>query len=451
MARSDTSAGPAAANKRSAASSTASRISSRPVGRLTSVAIGYILALTPPVANGYTSTSKGIPMKFSLIYECQTDDPSRQGDARIFTDVLEQALLAEEVGFDVIWAVEHTSLTQYPHMSVPETFLAFVAGRPSRIHVGHGVICLPPKMNHPVKVAERCAALDILSGGRLHVGFGKGGTEQEAGTFGYHLADLPPMIEEAMRLVPRFWVEDIVEHHGQFIDFPPRPIHPKPLQDPHPPLYMACTHNDTLKDAGGRGIGALVLGFGGPEQVAEKNAIYRNAFRNRDPKEQVGYRPTEHLAALCPAIVLDDRAEARRIGLRGQRYFMESIGHWGSNGAVPLPEPDTWPEDLEAHTADGSTIIESAIGREKITLDLSSPSEAMLNPNHAYGTYEDCIAYVERLIEAGADEILFLNQMGTVPQWAMLETIRNIGEHVIPYFRTGPGKDLHAAVGAAAR
>ena len=65
---------------------------------------------------------------------------------------------------------------------------------------------------------------------------------------------------------------------------------------------------------------------------------------------------------------------------------------------------------------------------------------ALLNPNHAYGTVEDCIGYVGRLIDAGADEILFLNQMGTIPQEAMMETIRNIGEHVIPYFRTGPGK-----------
>src|SRR5690606_2182958 len=135
--------------------------------------------------------------------------------------------------------------------------------------------------------------LDILSGGRLEVGFGKGGTEQEAGTFGYTKADLPPMIDEAMRLVPRFWLEDLVEHHGRFIDIPPRPIHPKPLQTPHPRLYMACTHNDSLADAGARGIGALVLGFGGPEQVAEKNRIYRKAFTDRDPENQVGARPTE--------------------------------------------------------------------------------------------------------------------------------------------------------------
>lgn len=375
-------------------------------------------------------------MRFSLIYEAQTANPTREGDHQVFAEIVEQARLAEELDFDVIWAVEHTALTMYAHMSAPETFLAFIAGATSRIGIGHGVICLPPQMNHPVKVAERCATLDILSGGRLHVGFGKGGTEQEAGTFGYEKAQLPPMIEEAMYLVPRFWVEDVVEHHGAFIDVPPRPIHPKPLQHPHPPLYMACTQTHTLADAGARGIGALVLGFGGPEQVAEKNRVYRQAFATRDPARQVGQRPTEHLAALCPAMVLDDDLAARRIGLRGQRFFMESIGHWASGGTMPLPAPDSWPEDLLSHVGDGTAVIETAIGSERVTVDFADPALALLNPNHAYGTVDDCIAYVERLIAAGADEILFLTQMGTVPQWAQLETIRNIGEFVIPHFRT---------------
>jgi alkanesulfonate monooxygenase SsuD/methylene tetrahydromethanopterin reductase-like flavin-dependent oxidoreductase (luciferase family) len=374
-------------------------------------------------------------MKFSLIYEAQTQDTSRAGDAKALNDIVEQAILAEEVGFDVIWAVEHTALEQYAHMSVPETVLAYIAGRTSRIHVGHGVICLPPNMNHPVKVAERCAALDILSGGRLEVGFGKGGTQQESGTFGYDIEKLPPMIDEAMYLVPRIWMEDVIEHHGEFVDIPPRPIHPKPFQDPHPRLYMACTRDSTLNDAGARGIGALVLGFGGPEQVAKKNAIYREAFKKRDPAKQVGFRPTEHLAALCPAIVLEDGQEARRIGLRGQRFFMESIAHWNTAGEMPLPDPDSWPDDVTETTADGTAVVKSAIGAEQISVDFSDPSMALLNPNHAYGTVEDCIGYVNRLIEAGADEILFLNQMGTIPQWAMLETIRNIGEHVIPKFR----------------
>ncbi len=137
-------------------------------------------------------------MRFSLIYEAQTVDASRAGDHKVFDEIMEQVVLAEDMGFDVVWAVEHTALTNYAHMSAPETFLAFVAGRTQRIGIGHGVVCLPPAMNHPVKVAERIATLDILSGGRVHFGVGKGGTQQEAGTFGYDLNSLHPMIDESM-------------------------------------------------------------------------------------------------------------------------------------------------------------------------------------------------------------------------------------------------------------
>jgi len=390
-------------------------------------------------------------MKFSLIYEAQTADPTREGDHRVIDEIMEQALLAEELDFDVIWAVEHTGLTMYAHMSAPETFLAYLAGATSRIGIGHGVICLPPRMNHPVKVAERCAMLDILSGGRLHVGFGKGATEQEAGTFGYRKSDLSPILDEVMPLVPRYWVEDDVEFHGDFIDVPPRTVHPRPLQDPHPPIYQACTHTDTLVNAGHRGIGALVLGFGGPDQIAEKNAVYRRAFAERDPADQVGTRPTEHLAALCPTIVLDDAAEARRIGIRGQRFFMEAIGHWASDGTTPLPDPDTWSDDpslgptgdqsgdraTDQVVHDDSLIVEASIGSEKVTMDLAEAGMSQDNPSHGYGDVDDCIDYVGRLFDAGADEILFLCQMGTVPQEAQVETVRRIGERVIPHFRAG--------------
>ena len=373
-------------------------------------------------------------MKFSLIYEAQTVDDSREGDHRVFSEIVEQAVLAEEMGFDTIWAVEHTALTNYAHMSAPETFLAFVAGRTSRIHIGHGVVCLPPAMNHPVKIAERIAMLDILSEGRLHFGVGKGGTQQEAGTFGYDLAELRPMIDEAMYLIPKIMVEDEIEHHGRFIDIPRRPIHPKPLQVPHPPMYLACTHNESLQTAGSRGMGALVLGFGGPDEVAKKNDAYRRAFKDRRPEDQVGYRPTEHLAALCPAIVLDDNDAARKIGIRGQRYFMESLAYWYTGGEKP--DHTKWADDeLTVTQTTGDTIIRTKWASEDIVLDFSDPALAMLNPNHAYGTVADCIGYVGRLLEAGVDEVLFCCQMGTVPQWAQLETIRNIGEHVIPYFR----------------
>jgi alkanesulfonate monooxygenase SsuD/methylene tetrahydromethanopterin reductase-like flavin-dependent oxidoreductase (luciferase family) len=371
-------------------------------------------------------------MKFSMIYEAQVTDPTPEEEHRTLLEMVEQAEALDRLGFDNIWAVEHTSLTQYAHMSTPETFLAFVAGRTKRIGIGHGVVCLMPAMNHPIKVAERIAMLDILSGGRVQFGVGKGGSQQEAGAFGYELSELQPIIDEAMYLIPKILKDGHVEHHGQFIDIPSRPVHPSPVQTPHPPIYMATTRQDSLRMAGSRGIGALVMGFGGPEDVAEKNRVYREAWDNRDPADQVGFRPIQHLAALCPTIVSRDRQLARRVGLRGQRFFAESLAHWYQG----LPRPTAYDLDAEEHLAALKELEQAkhaVIGEDKIAL----------HTNHgyfeevadAYGTPADCIAYVQRLLDAGADEILFLSQMGGVPHERIMETIELIGNEVIPHFR----------------
>lgn len=372
-------------------------------------------------------------MKFSIIYEAQMVDTSRAAEARNFHEMIEQSMLAEKMGFDTVWAVEHTALTQYAHMSAPETFLAFLAGKTTTLGIGHGVVCLPPAMNHPVKVAERIATLDILSKGRVHFGVGKGGTQQEAGTFGYDLTTLTPMIDESMYLIPKIMVQDEIEHDGEFVKIPRRPIHPKPYQDPHPPMYMACTRAEALVTAGSRGLGGLVLGFAGPEDIAKKNEIYREAFRNRKPEDQVGFRPTEHLAALCPAVVLDDRDKARRFGLRGQRFFVESLGHWYQGGPKPTIE-DLSADEQEAILQKEKEAVIAYLSEEKIEVGGHHTNSYEVAPD-AYGTPEDCIRHVTKLFEAGADEILFLFQMGGIPHEIIMETIRNIGEKVIPHFR----------------
>ncbi|MEE3330656.1 MAG: LLM class flavin-dependent oxidoreductase [Myxococcota bacterium] len=373
-------------------------------------------------------------MKFSMIFEAQIVDTSRASEAQIMHECVEQAVLAEEMGFDKIWAVEHHCLKWYAHMSAPETFLAFVAGKTERIRIGHGVVCLPFHMNHPVKVAERVSMLDILSKGRVEFGIGKGGTPQETGAFQTEIDDIPEQLEASARMIPDMFTQDEFEHHSELMDMPPRPIIPKPYQDPHPPMYLACTRESTLNQAGEWGLGALVLGFGGPDDIAQKNEVYRAAAKRRTEESQIPKFPVEHLSALCPAIVLDDPEKARAIGYRGQRYFTEAINYWYSNGA------EAEPPRAEIADMDDREVLEMAgehlvahLNEEKI--EFGTEATGMYNPNHAYGSTDDAIGYVQRLVDAGADEIMFLIQMGTVPQWAALETIRNIGEKVIPKFR----------------
>ncbi len=366
-----------------------------------------------------------------MILEAQMVDPSPANEQQVLQDCVEQVVLGEEVGFDRVWAVEHHCLTQYAHMSAPETFLAFCAGKTSRIRIGHGVVCLPFKMNHPIKVAERVAMLDVLSNGRMDFGVGKGGTEIEAGAFDVEIKDIDAQLETSFRMIPEIWASDVYSFESDLIRVPERSIHPSPVQTPHPPLYMACTREATLNLAGEWGVGALCLGFGGPEDVAQKNAVYRAAIERRTPESQVGSVANDVLSALCPAIVMEDGEAARKIGHRGQRFFTEAITHFYSGGPAPTAPPEG-EDDAEYLRREGEAVV-AYLHEEKI--EAGTETTGLYNPNHAYGTVKDAIGYVERLVDAGADEVMFLIQMGTVPQTAALETIRLIGTELIPHFR----------------
>lgn len=370
-------------------------------------------------------------MKFSMIFEAQMVDTSKASEQKVFHDCVEQAVLGEKMGFDCIWAVEHHCLTQYAHMSAPETFLAFVAGKTSTIRIGHGVVCLPFKMNHPIKVAERVATLDVLTNGRVNFGIGKGGTETEAGAFDVDIPDIDRQLETSARMIPQMWSSDVFSFENDIIRVPERRIHPKPMQEPHPPMFLACTRETTLNQAGEWGLGALCLGFGGPEDIAQKNEVYRAAVARRTEESQIPLQPVEHLSALCPAVVLDDGTEARAIGHRGQRFFTESINHFYQGGPAPQSPPED--EDAAEYLKSQGEALVAYLHEEKI--EAGTEATGLYNPNHAYGTVPDAIGYVERLVDAGADEIMFLVQMGSVPQKAALRTIELLGTEVIPRFR----------------
>jgi alkanesulfonate monooxygenase SsuD/methylene tetrahydromethanopterin reductase-like flavin-dependent oxidoreductase (luciferase family) len=375
-------------------------------------------------------------MEFSMIFEAQIAGPTPETEPQVIRECVEQAVLAEEMGFDRIWAVEHHCLHQYAHMSAPEVFLSFVAGRTSRIRIGHAVMCLPFRYNHPIRAAERTAMLDILSGGRLDVGVGKGATDEELLAFGVGKEQVQEEMIESLNMLPRMWQDEIFEHTSELINIPPRRIIPKPVQDPHPPLFLACTRAEMFTYAGTHGIGALALGFAGPDDIAEKNRLYRDAIAARSDDDVIGAFANDKLVALCPAIVLEDREEAQKIGFRGQRFFVESIAQWRGG---PPPSTDLYDVDNEAALlAMQQKTLEANFGSEKIRSisidEVRSSGLQRYNVNQAYGNPSDAIAYIERLIEAGADEIMFLLQMGTVPQEAILESIRQIGQHVIPHF-----------------
>jgi len=364
-------------------------------------------------------------MQFSMIFEIQLANPTRANERRGYHETVEQALLAEQVGFDRVWAVEHHNLRYYAHCTAPEILLTHIAARTRRIRIGHGVVLLPKNYNHPLRVAERIAALDILSDGRVDFGTGVSSSELEMGAFGVDPGTRHAEWEEALHMIPRIWTEAPFSHRGKYFDVPPRYVLPHPVQEPHPPLYVAATRDETLDVAGRLGIGALCLGFGGPEDILRKRIRYDRAIAARGDGPIAGLVPTHHLSALCPAVVLEDRELARAIGVRGQRFFVDALNHSYAGG----PEPRS---DVDLGEA-----AQARLSQEVIEADLASPGNdpAAAGIRRAFGGVEDAIAYVRALEEAGADEVMFLIQMGTVPQTACLETVRLLGEQVIPLFR----------------
>src|SRR5438034_8396464 len=124
-------------------------------------------------------------MRFGLFYEHQLPRPWKEdSEQKLLSDALEQVELADRIGIDVVWEVEHHFLEEYSHSSAPEVFLAAASQRTKRIRLGHGIVQVPPGYNHPARVAERIATLDLVSRGRVEFGTGEASSASELGGFG---------------------------------------------------------------------------------------------------------------------------------------------------------------------------------------------------------------------------------------------------------------------------
>jgi alkanesulfonate monooxygenase SsuD/methylene tetrahydromethanopterin reductase-like flavin-dependent oxidoreductase (luciferase family) len=355
-------------------------------------------------------------MKFSLFYEMQLTDPTAEREARLFHDCVEQAELADRLGYHCLWEVEHHGLFEYSHSSAPEVFLAFVAARTRNIRLGHGVTLLPHRYNHPIRIAERVATLDILSGGRVNWGSGKSGSLVEQAAFEVDRTTLHDQWLEALHMIPRMWTEAEFSHKGRFFDVPPTQIVPKPVQKPHPPMFAACTRPDSAASVGKLGLGALNFAVGGDDYLADKVAGYKSAIQDCRP---AGKSITNHFACTPPTLVLADDRTACRHGFRAARFFAESLATYYLSGERPLgplkvPRADFAERDLDSAMALRNT------PRDQLNAMCGDPAFAR--------------EYVQRFSELGVDELICVMQMGTLPHELVMDSIRTFGEKVLPHF-----------------
>lgn len=362
-------------------------------------------------------------MKLSLFYELTTDDPNEPGAVvRRFDEALTQCALADELGFDGVWAVEHHFLPGYSHMSSPEMFLAAVSQRTENLRLGHAIMHLPYKINSPIRAAERIATLDVLSHGRVEFGGGRATSHEELDGFDIDPADTQKQWAEALEIIPRMWTEEFFEYQSDLIRIPRRQITPKPVQEPHPPMWVASTQPSSIQFAGEHGLG--VLGFG----ISDINShnyveMYREALKKAKPATGV---INNRFAVLRIALCMPTDKEAIELQEYNYRLFTKQVTDLFTPWLEGSPPP-SYEYIIENHKR------QVAMGKQYTMAELVEMDQACI------GSPETCARVINRLADNGVDEVLLFMQGARTPHDKILESIRLFANEVKPRLKQAAG------------
>ena len=363
-------------------------------------------------------------MKFGIFFELSAPRPfSRAVEWAVYHNALEQCRLADSLGFDHVWAVEHHFLEEYSHCSAPEVFLSAVAAQTRRIRVGHGAVVCVPEMNHPIRVAERAAALDIISNGRFEFGTARSSTWTELGGFGVNPDDTKKTWDEFVRVLPQMWTRDEFEWEGKAFSMPSRNVLPKPFQDPHPPMWVTVTTPGTELDAADRGLGCLGVSAAGFEEQERRTKAYHARIRHCEP---VGGVVNDQVHTMNFLYCNEDYRRARDIGVPMVNAFNVANSHlYWTREAYPT----------RAYQTLGNA---GAAMKAKRNVPADDPSVAKGLPQGVgVGDPDHLIATIKQWESIGVTGINFLlNAMEMVPQEQVLDSLRLFAREVMPKFRT---------------
>ena len=362
-------------------------------------------------------------MKFGVFYEHQLPKPWEPGDeARLFHQALDQVVLADELGFDHAWEVEHHFLDEYSHSSAPEVFLAAAAARTKNIRIGHGIRQVIANYNHPARTAETVSTLDIISHGRVDFGIGEGATRLELGGFHIPAREKRAMcLEAAEQIANMMALDPYPGFEGASFSMPCRNVLPKPMQKPHPPMWMACTNRDTIRVAASKGLGALAFSFIDPDEARTWADIYYGIIKS-EACVPLGYTVNANIAMVSNFSLHHDRAEAIRRGHEGFEFFGYALNALVAHDTVP-GRTNLWGEYLKL--------------RGDRTEELVAASRDAGDYISGIGTPDDMRAHLRAFQEAGIDQVIFMQQAGRNKHQHICEALELFAAEVMPEFKAG--------------
>jgi alkanesulfonate monooxygenase SsuD/methylene tetrahydromethanopterin reductase-like flavin-dependent oxidoreductase (luciferase family) len=315
------------------------------------------------------------------------------------------------------WFTEHHFLKEYSHISANEVLMPWVAGRTEQIHVGSGIINITPPVNHPARVAERVAMLDLISNGRFEFGTGRGSSTTEQKGFGIDDPELTKaMFDEAIVEFKHMWRDGEYSFDGKFFSLPKRNVLPKPFVKPHPPMWVAAGNPGTFEKAARMGLGVLCFTGGSPAKMAPLIETYKKHIVNAEP---VGEYVNDNVAVTTSFMCLEDRDEARE--------WMTHSGNGRQQSLVfkyldTFPKPawaPEWPETIPDPTLD------------QIQAGWESGASVV-------GTPDDCAEALQKWADIGVDQLIMGPSGSVYPHELLERTIKLFGDEVIPRFDTDP-------------
>jgi alkanesulfonate monooxygenase SsuD/methylene tetrahydromethanopterin reductase-like flavin-dependent oxidoreductase (luciferase family) len=352
-------------------------------------------------------------MRFGIFYEHQLPRPWEAGDEqRLYEQALDQVELADDLGIDYAWEVEHHFLEEYSHSSAPEVFLAAAADRTEDIRLGHGIKLMPPGYNQPARVAEEVSTLDLVSDGRVEFGTGESASAMELEGFGVPRDEKGSMWKEAVDEVTNMMtMEPYPGHDGEHFEMPARNVVPKPVQKPHPPLWVACSGRSTIEQAARNGLGVLSFDFATAEETEKWVDIYHETLKEEcDP---IGHAVNPNFAVVSGFSCHEDEEIAYECGAEGFAFFQYALAHYyGASDHTP-GHTSVWDEFQE-------------IG-----------AEAILEGNQgdgAIGTPDQIRDHLRELEDVGVDQVIFVQQGGNNRHEHICDSLSLFAEEVMPEF-----------------
>ena len=396
-------------------------------------------------------------MQFGLLFECQRPYQGTEIDWNsLYKETIAQCELADQVGFDNVWFVEHHFLTGFSGSPAQDAIFGALSRVTKNIRIGYGVCILP--YHHPVRVAERVALVDQLTDGRVEFGTGRSNAYEQMG-LGVDPRNTRSLWEESIAMLPQIWQSEEFEWEGEHWQVPKRRVLPKPVQQPHPRMYLACTQTDSFRLAAEKGLGVLSSASYATSVLAEHVKVYREALKNVNP---VGAFATEFWGNNVHAYCGKDNEEARELAALSMKTFFgpdkpyiagrigayeELLEAWGGVPDHLQADFGRWlrqSDDAHRAQAEESGIsLDAGPGAARAAIAQLDANTLADRGVIIAGDPDSCAAAVRMYEDIGVDQVMMIMQTETIPHEKVMSSIELFGKEVIPRFRQENGSNGH--------